>query len=224
MATNARKIEGRLLPLTCSHPTTPTSGCPVRIGGITGVAVTDERTAGDTTVDLAGVYDLSVKGENDAGNVAVAAGDALYYVDADVDDGTGTLSKKVTGYFFGYALEGVNSGSTSTIEVLNVTAPGAGLADIPAGAVGGTELATGLFDVYSADGQDETMDATYTVTGVATTDEIWGVLFISTKASVATIAVLDPAGFTVTSANTITAGTPVDRSNDQLIFFVTDKN
>lgn len=96
-------------------------------------------------------------------------------------------------------------------------------AELDANSVTGAKIATGFLDVYSADGQDETGDATYTVTGVAVGDTVEAVLFLSTKASVATVDVLAPAGFTVTGANEITAGTPVDRSNDQLIFFVLDK-
>ena len=111
MATNRIKENGRKLSLICTHPASPSSGDPVRIGNLIGVALTDERTAGDTTVDLGqGVYDLSVKAIDDDGNSAVAVGDKLYYVDADVDDGTGFLSKKVTGYFAGIALEIVKIG------------------------------------------------------------------------------------------------------------------
>lgn len=264
MATNAVHNEGRKLSVTCSHPTTPSSGQPVRVGQSVGVAVTDERTDGTTTVDFGdGVYDLSVKGVNDAGNSAVAVGDQLFYVDADIDDGTGFLSKKDSGYFFGFANEAVTSGATATVEVRVVNAPGPGTADILAGAIDSAEIADGaidlvhmsansvdsdqyvdgsidtahigddqvtgakiassFLDLYSADGQDETMDATYTVTGVASGDAIIGVLFLSTKASVATIEVLSPALFTVTGTNEITAGTPADRSNDQLIFFVLDQ-
>jgi hypothetical protein len=34
---------------------------------------------------------VPVKGANEAGNIAVSDGDRLYYVDADVNDGTGFL-------------------------------------------------------------------------------------------------------------------------------------
>jgi hypothetical protein len=56
---------------------------------------------------------LVLRGVNDAGNVAVAAGDALYYTSGD----TPVLSKKASGTFFGYALETVVSGATTTINV-----------------------------------------------------------------------------------------------------------
>jgi len=142
MATNRIYEHGRKLSVTCSHPTTPSSGQPVRVGQITGVALVDERSDGTTTVDFGpAVYDLSVKGVNDSGNSAVSAGDQLYYVDSDVGDGSGFLSKKNSGYFFGFALEAVSSGSTSTIKVLVLPSPGPGTADILSGAVGTDELA-----------------------------------------------------------------------------------
>jgi len=230
MATNRVFKDGRYLSVTCSNPTTPASGDPVRIGILTGVAITDERADGTTTVDLGpAVYDLSVKGVNDEGNSAVAAGDALYYVDGD----TPKVSKKNAGYFVGYALEAVSSGATATIQVLVVVSGPGGTAELGSaligaaqlidGSVTGPKLAAGILDLYSVAANDETSDATYTVTGVAVGDEVAGVLFLSTAASVATIAVLPASDYTVTGANEITSGNPVDRSNDQLIFLVIDK-
>ncbi len=145
MADNRIKEHGRKLSLTCTHPTAPDSGQPVRIGNLIGVALTDERTAGDTTVDLEGVYDLSVKGEDDDGNSAVAVGDKLYYVDADVDDGTGFLNKKVTGYFAGIALEVVPTGTTVTINVRVGSAIGLGDASLPRVSVTSQSVAFGDF-------------------------------------------------------------------------------
>lgn len=115
MATNLKygKLDG--LRVVCSHPTTPASGDPVRYGQMTGVALVDEDDAGYTQVDFTPqrAWNLSVKGVDGSGNSAVALGDKLYYVDAD----TPVLSKKDTGYFFGYALETITSGSTKTIMV-----------------------------------------------------------------------------------------------------------
>lgn len=113
MATNQIFREANQLSLVCTHPTTPASGGPVRIGQIPGVALTDERADGTTTVALEGVYDLSVKGIDGSGNSAVAVGDILYYTDAD----TPPISKKATGVRFGYAMETVGSSSTATIQV-----------------------------------------------------------------------------------------------------------
>lgn len=130
MATNRVHAHGNELSLTCSHPTSPDSGQPCRIGALTAVATADEATDGTTPVQFDGVWDLPVKGVDDDGNVAVAAGNPVFYVDADIDDGTGFLSKKVSGYFFGVALEAVNSGSTTTIKVKQIDGVGPGTADL----------------------------------------------------------------------------------------------
>ena len=144
MASNRIKTNGRELSVTISHPTSPSSGQPVRLGQATGVALTDERTAGDTTVDFGpAVYDLSTKGIDDDGNSVVAAGDQLFYVDSDISDGSGFLSKKDSGWFFGFALEAVLTGATTTIEVLCLPSPGPGTADILPGTIGTSELAAG---------------------------------------------------------------------------------
>jgi hypothetical protein len=138
VATNRIYKPGEQLAVACSHPTTPTSGSPVRYGQMTGVALTDENSDGLTTVDFGpAVWDLSVKGVDGSGNSAVAAGDALFYVDGD----TPPLSKKATGYFFGIALEAVSSGATGTINVAHVPSPGAGT--LGTGTVSATNLASG---------------------------------------------------------------------------------
>lgn len=113
MAKNRHFANGRKLALAATDPTTPASGDPVIVGQIPGVALTNERTAGDTSVDTEGVYDLSVKGIDGGGNSAVAVGDILFYVAAD----TPKLSKKNTGVRYGYALGAVVSGATTTIPV-----------------------------------------------------------------------------------------------------------
>ncbi len=106
------------LSVVCSHPAAPNSGDPVRYGVFTGVALTDERADGTTSVDFRErVWDMSVKGLDGSGNSAVVVGDALFYVDAD----TPVLSKKPAGYLFGFAMEAINSGATATINVLKVS-------------------------------------------------------------------------------------------------------
>ena len=109
MATNMIMAEGSNIELAIAGRT---SGYPVIKGHLTGVATTDTDSAGNVSVRTKGVFDLSVSGTNDAGNSAVVVGDALY-IAADY-----TLSKKQSGTFFGYALETVNAGATSTINVL----------------------------------------------------------------------------------------------------------
>lgn len=124
-------FDKEILYVTCSHPATPQSGQPVRVGGLTGVAVENENPDGKTSVDFrTNVYDLKVKGVDDAGNSAVAPGDDLYYVDSDIDDGAGFLSKKASGRFFGVANEAVNAGATDVIQVLKYAGPGTGTLDI----------------------------------------------------------------------------------------------
>lgn len=106
------------LSVVCTNPATPASGDPVRFGSFTGVALTDERADGTTTVDFReNVWDLSVKAIDGGGNSAVAVGDAIYYVDAD----TPKLSKKNTGYLFGFALEAIDAGQTATIRIKKVS-------------------------------------------------------------------------------------------------------
>ncbi len=146
MATNRIKEHGRKLSLTVTHPTSPSSGDPTRTINLIGVALTDERTDGTTSVDIGpAVYDLSVKGEDDDGNSTVAIGEKLYYVDADVDDGTGFLNKKVTGRFAGIALEAVTSGSTTTINVLVGSSIGLGDSSLPRVSVTSQSVAFGDF-------------------------------------------------------------------------------
>jgi len=113
MATNQVYDEGDNLSVVCSDPATPASGDPVRFGDLCGVALTAERGDGTTSVAFEGAFNVSVKGIDAGGNSAVAAGDTIYYTDAD----TPKLSKKNTGKKFGTALAAVTSGATATITV-----------------------------------------------------------------------------------------------------------
>ena len=128
MATNMIKNFADVLSVACTAPTSPVKGDPVRFNTRTGVALTSKGAGGNstnnTTVDFGNhVWDLSVKAINDDGNSAVAVGDPIFYVDGD----TPPLSKKTSqGFFFGYAQETITSGSTDTINVLHIAAPGAG--------------------------------------------------------------------------------------------------
>lgn len=113
---------GKYINAAASHPAAPASGDPVRVGTIAGVAVTDEGAGGnaatETTIATEGVFNLSVKGVDGAGDSAVAPGDKIYYTDAD----TPVLNKKSTGYLFGKALGSVAGGATATIPVLLIQA------------------------------------------------------------------------------------------------------
>lgn len=141
MAKNIIHKPGYQLSVVVTDPATPASGDPVRYGNLTGLALVDEGDGGnaatETTVDFGPfVADLSVKAVDGSGNSAVVVGDALWYVDAD----TPKLSKKTTGYFFGFALEAITSGSTDTINVMHVPAPGTGT--LASGSIGATQLAS----------------------------------------------------------------------------------
>lgn len=149
MATNIIYEPGWKLSVACTDPATPSSGDPVRYGERTGLALTDEsdggNDSGNTTVNFGPfVADLSVKGVDGSGNSAVAVGDMIFYVDAD----TPKLSKKASGYFFGFAMETVSSGSTATIQVAHPDAGGwvgsVATGDIATGAVTAAKLSTTL--------------------------------------------------------------------------------
>jgi predicted RecA/RadA family phage recombinase len=115
MARNKIFDRGVQLSAVCSQPATPKSGDPVLVGQMPGVALTDERTDGTTSVDFEGVFDLVVEGKDAANaNIAVAAGDIVYYDTAN----TIKLNKDGTnGVRFGYALEAITSGQSDTIRV-----------------------------------------------------------------------------------------------------------
>lgn len=151
MATNIKRYlqQHFALPVVVSNPTSPVTGDPVRCGEFTGIALTDEGEGGNgatyTTVEFgACVVDVSVKAIDGSGNSAVAPWDTIYYVDAD----TPKLSKKASGYFFGFALEAISSGSTDTISVLKVPAGAwtgtVNTGDLAAGAVTAAKLSTTL--------------------------------------------------------------------------------
>jgi hypothetical protein len=151
MATNIKRYlqEHFALPVVVTNPASPVTGDPVRYGEMTGIALTDEGEGGnsatETTVQFGAlVAEVSVKGIDDSGNSAVAAGDSIFYVDAD----TPKLSKKASGYFFGFAIGTVNSAATATIEVLKVPAGSfigtVSTGDLAAGAVTAAKLSTTL--------------------------------------------------------------------------------
>ena len=99
------------------------SGDPVAVGGITGVALTDTGTDGNCVIRRKGVFELNVEGVNMVfqdpswvyGNVAVSVGDKLYY---DAGKTIKINKNDHSGVFFGYALETVVSGASAIIQVL----------------------------------------------------------------------------------------------------------
>src|SRR6266487_1814468 len=113
MARNRVRARGRQLLLTVASG--KVSGDPVVDGQIPGVALTDrDTTTGKATVQMDGVFNLSVKGViTGPANQAVAEGDILYYTAGH----TPNLDKDTGGVRFGYALAAVTSGATATIPV-----------------------------------------------------------------------------------------------------------
>lgn len=115
MAKNKIFAEGDQLSLVCSQPATPKSGDPVLVGQVPGVALTDERADGTTSVDTKGVFDLPVEGKDAANaNTTVSVGDIVYY------DSVNTIKlnrDNTNGVRFGYALAALASGASGTIRV-----------------------------------------------------------------------------------------------------------
>jgi predicted RecA/RadA family phage recombinase len=135
MATNIKYEPGWSLNLTCTNPDKPNSGDPVRIGNLTGIALTDEDAAGKTVVNTGPfVAKFSVK---DNGGTGIAIGAPIWYH----DDATPVLDNVPTGgYYYGIALEAVTAEQTATIQVYHDCAPG-GAGTIGNGTVGTAQIA-----------------------------------------------------------------------------------
>jgi predicted RecA/RadA family phage recombinase len=115
--------SGRVIHAAATAPTTPTSGDPLVVGTIPGVALTDEgdggNASGECSIATEGVFDLEVEAVDNSGNSAVAIGDKIYYEAGE----TIVLNKdNVSGVLFGKALEAITSGESDTIKVLLVQA------------------------------------------------------------------------------------------------------
>lgn len=111
MATNRIYERGRQFPATPTAPGSPTSGSPVLIGQLPGVALTGPHADDTVTVQTDGVFELAVTG-NDGDPAAIAAGDIVY-----ANASTAALSANDAGVRFGYALAPVASGATTTVPV-----------------------------------------------------------------------------------------------------------
>lgn len=117
MAKNIRFRPGDAISIVATDPAIPASGDPLLMGLLPGVALKNELPDGTVSAVLECVADLSVKAvTTGASNVAVAAGDLIYYVPGN----TPKLSKAVGdagAQRFGYALDPITSGATATIRV-----------------------------------------------------------------------------------------------------------
>lgn len=109
MADNIVKEHGDQLYVTVTHPTTPSSGDPVRWGDRCGVALTDEQDDGKTTVKFNGTATLTVEAEGGA----ISEGDELFYDDGD----TGINNSSSGNTHFGWAMEAIDNAATASIEV-----------------------------------------------------------------------------------------------------------
>lgn len=86
---------------------------------------------------------------------------------------------------------------------------------------GNIDFQAQVFDVYLADGQDETMDTTIPVTGLTTADVVTACLVLATKASIATVTKRAASDFSVTATDEITVGAnAANNTNNQYVFFV----
>ena len=137
MADNIKYEPGWSLDLTCTKPDKPISGDPVRIGNLTGIALTDEDAAGKTVVNTGPfVAKFAVK---DTGGSGIAVGDTIWYH----NDATPALDNVSTGgYYYGIALEAISANQTATIQVYHDCAPG-GAGTLGAGSISTSNLATG---------------------------------------------------------------------------------
>lgn len=114
MATNMINARGENLLVTATEPATPSSGDPVLLGQLPAVALVDEDSDGNTSVQTVGVFDLEAEAVDNVGNNAIAAGDILYYDSA----ASIKINKDSTnGVRYGYALEAIGAGSSDTIKV-----------------------------------------------------------------------------------------------------------
>ncbi len=121
MAKNISYSPGWKLSVVCTNPAVPASGGAVRVGILTGLALTNERADGTTSVEFGPfIARLSVKDELGGG---IAVGAALFYKD---DAAFLTNDPTGTNQYFGIALATVGNGLTAIIDVLHSVSPGAG--------------------------------------------------------------------------------------------------
>lgn len=117
MASNRVFKDGEYLQVAaadCVGPNDPIeSGDPLVWGSaeVPAVATSDEDSAGLVSVQFGGVYSLAVHGADGAGNAAVDAGEAVFW------DATELNADLTNGSLYGYAMEAVASGATTTVRV-----------------------------------------------------------------------------------------------------------
>lgn len=141
MAKNIIYEPGQQMDLVCTKPDEPDRGDPVRIGNMTGIALSDEDAAGKTAVSVGPfVAEFSVK---DNAGTGIAVGAPIWFH----DDQTPMLDNVSTGgYYYGIALEVVAAGQTAIIKVYHDSAPG-GAGTLANGTVGTAQIAANAVTV-----------------------------------------------------------------------------
>lgn len=109
MALNQVFEHGDAFPVVATEPAVPSSGDPILVDQLPGVALTDENADGEVTAKFNGVWNFLVEAEANA----ITPGEIVYYDAAD--DG---LNNSSSGNIrFGYALDPVDNAATATIRV-----------------------------------------------------------------------------------------------------------
>lgn len=126
MATNIKQYlqEWPGLSVVVTNPTTPVSGSPVRFGGMTGIALTDEGDGGNAAAETTVFFGdcvVTLNVDDDAGT-GIAVGDSLYYQDTATGSPATNVNNNSTTpeAFFGIALGAVGTNGTAEIDVLHI--------------------------------------------------------------------------------------------------------
>ena len=91
-------------------PADSLSGDPQLVGDLAVVQLEDEKD-GEAMCALVGVYSLDVTGADSSANVAMSAGEKVYW------DGGSLNADATNGTFFGHLLDPVGSGATESVRV-----------------------------------------------------------------------------------------------------------
>jgi predicted RecA/RadA family phage recombinase len=213
MATNIKYEPGWSLNLTCTKPDKPNSGDPVRIGNLTGIALTDEDAAGKTVVNTGPfVAKFAVK---DNGGSGIAVGDTIWYH----DDATPVLDNVSTGgYYYGIALETIIAEQTATIQVYHDCAPG-GAGTIGNGTVGATQLASNAVTT------DKILNANVTVPKLSATANSRPIIVPlgTVSATTSQVAFVAPTAGSLNAAKIVTKDAVAADDTDYWTFALTNK-
>lgn len=213
MAKNIKYEPGWRKNYVCTKPDKPVSGDPVRIGNMTGIALTDEDAAGKTVVDK-GPFSakFTVK---DNGRTGIGVGDAIWYH----DDQTPVLDNVPTGgYYFGMAEEAIAAEQTAIIEVSHDPAPG-GAGTIANGTVGATQLASNAVTT------DKILNANVTVPKLSATANSRPIIVPlgAVSATTSQVAFVAPTAGSLNTAKIVTKDAVVANDTDYWTFVLTDK-